>query len=117
MSKKFNLSLVGGLLAGIATSLCCAGPLVLLSLGVGGVWVSNLTALEPYRPIFIVFAGAMLVIAYFQLYETVVEPCCDEDKVCAKPSTQRLYKGLFWGVVVIVLLAIASPYLISFLFR
>ncbi len=33
MSEKINLSLIGGFIAGIATLLCCTGPLVLLSLG------------------------------------------------------------------------------------
>lgn len=116
MLEKFNLPLVGGLLAGIATSLCCAVPLILLSLGVGGAWVSNLTALEPYRPVFIVLACAMLVIAYFQLYETEENQACEEGKVCAEPATRRLYKKLFWGVVVVVLVAFASPYLIAFIY-
>ena len=116
MSEKFSLPLIGGLLAGIATSLCCVAPLVLLSLGVGGAWVSNLTALEPYRPVFIVLACAMLVIAYFQLYETADNQLCEEGKVCAEPSTQRLYKKLFWCVMAVVLIAIASPYLISVIY-
>jgi mercuric ion transport protein len=47
---------VGGL-AAILASTCCLGPLVLLMLGVSGAWIGNLTALEPYRPLFIVAAG------------------------------------------------------------
>lgn len=116
MLEKFNLPLAGGFLAGIAASLCCAGPLILLSLGIGGAWVSNLTALEPYRPLFIVLAIFALLIAYFQLYLPAAESCCDEDKACAEPSTLRLYKRLFWCVVVVVLAAIASPYLIAFIY-
>lgn len=116
MSEKFSFPLIGGFLAGIAASLCCVGPLILLSLGIGGAWVSNLTALEPYRPIFIVIAISALVIAYFQLYLSTSEACCDEDTVCAKPSTQRLTKNLFWGVVAVVIAAIASPYLIALIY-
>lgn len=116
MSEKFSLPLIGGFFAGIAASLCCVAPLILLSLGVGGAWVSNLTALEPYRPIFIVLAIFALVIAYFQLYLPVEEPCCDENKVCAKPPTQRLYKNLFLVVVAVVISSIASPYLISIIY-
>ena len=117
MLEKFSLPLIGGFLAGIAASLCCVAPFVLLSLGIGGAWISNLTALEPYRPIFIVVAIFALVIAYFQLYLPVEESCCDENKMCAEPSTRRLYKRLFWGVVVVILAAIASPYLIAFIYR
>jgi hypothetical protein len=42
-----------GALAAIVGSLCCVAPLVLLTLGISGAWISQLTALEPYRPIFI----------------------------------------------------------------
>jgi len=116
MSKKLNVSLIGGLLAGIATSLCCIGPLVLLSLGFGGAWVSNLVALKSYRPVFIVMALAALVVAYSLVYKPASDQACEEGKVCAVPPTKRLYKGLFWGVTVLVLVSIASPYLISIIY-
>ena len=32
-------------------SACCLGPLVLITLGVSGARISNLAALEPYRPL------------------------------------------------------------------
>lgn len=38
-------ALVVGALAAIGASVCCAGPLVLLMLGIGGAWVVSLTAL------------------------------------------------------------------------
>lgn len=40
------------LMAAIGASVCCVAPLVLLSLGIGGAWVSTLTAMEPVRPFF-----------------------------------------------------------------
>ena len=116
MSEKLNISLIGGLLAGIATSICCAGPLVLLSLGFGGAWVSNLVALKPYRPIFIVLALAALVIAYSLIYNPASDQACEEGKICSVPPVKRMYKGLFWAVTVMVLASIASPYLISIIY-
>jgi mercuric ion transport protein len=56
-------ALLAGGVAAILASTCCLGPLVLLTLGVSGAWIGNLTALEPYRPIFIVVAAAALVVA------------------------------------------------------
>ena len=47
-----------GVLAAIVGSLCCVAPLVFITLGIGGAWISQLTALEPKRPIFM---GVMLV--------------------------------------------------------
>lgn len=40
-------SLAAAAVAAILASACCLGPLVLLTLGLGGAWVSNLTGLEP----------------------------------------------------------------------
>jgi mercuric ion transport protein len=51
-------ALLTGGLAAILASTCCLGPLVLITLGVSGAWISNLTLLEPYQPLFI---GAAVV--------------------------------------------------------
>lgn len=61
-------SLIAGVLAGIAASVCCVGPLVLLALGIGGTWVGNLTTMEPYRPIFIGLTLLFLGLAFRKLY-------------------------------------------------
>ena len=50
MSLNPKAALVAGGVAGIGASLCCVGPLVLVLAGVGGAWVSALSALEPFRP-------------------------------------------------------------------
>lgn len=65
MSKSPNGrgALFAGGLAAILASTCCLGPLILVALGFSGAWIRNLTALEPYRPIFI---GVALV-AMFSL--------------------------------------------------
>ncbi len=117
MSEKINTPLVSGLVAGIAASVCCVGPLLLLFLGFGGAWVSNLTALEPYRPIFIGIALLALSLAYLRIYRPKSEQSCEEGNVCTKPQANHLYKRLFICVVVIVLASIASPYLIPLIYR
>jgi mercuric ion transport protein len=61
-------SLVAGVLAGIGASVCCVGTFVLLGLGVGGAWVGNLTAFEPYRPVFIALTLLFLGLAFRRLY-------------------------------------------------
>ena len=35
--------------AGLASA-CCVVPLVLVTLGISGAWIANLTALEPFKP-------------------------------------------------------------------
>ena len=104
-----GVSLFGGVVAGIAASLCCVGPLVVLMLGMGGAWVSNLTALEPYRPVFIILSLFALFYAYRSIF---AKGDCEDGKVCAAPPVRSSYKLMFWLVAVMVLLSIASPWLI-----
>ena len=39
-------SLLAGAAAAVGASACCAGPLLLVLLGIGGAWGSRLVALE-----------------------------------------------------------------------
>lgn len=95
-------------IAGIFASACCVGPLVLVSLGLGGAWVGTLTALEPYRWIFFGVAVLALIFAWRKIYRPVEQ--CAPGQVCAVPRTRRAYKITFWVVGVLVLIAFTSPY-------
>src|SRR5258708_16920370 len=48
-----RLVAAGGILGALAASSCCIVPLILFSLGIGGAWIGNLTALAPYKPLFV----------------------------------------------------------------
>ncbi|MEO1765775.1 mercuric ion transporter MerT [Thiobacter aerophilum] len=109
MSPNPKLPLVGSVIAAIAASLCCIGPLVLVLLGVGGAWVGNLAALEPFRPFFLAAALIALYLAWKKLYRS--PKACTPGSLCAHPATDRLYKALFWLVAVLVGLAFVFPYL------
>lgn len=75
-----NNSLFASALAAIGASVCCVGPLILLTLGVGGAWVANLTALGPYRPFFIGLTMLFLGFAFYKLYllpqTCILGSCC-----------------------------------------
>ncbi len=104
---------VGGL-AAILASTCCLGPLVLLMLGITGAWIANLTALEPYRPIFIGAAVVALVFSYRQIFRPAV--VCGPDEVCAVPQVRTTYKALFGLVVVLLLIAVSYPFVAPFFY-
>src|SRR6266849_4632435 len=87
-------SLIGSALAAIGGSVCCVGPLVLLALGVGGTWVGNLTALEPYRPIFVGLTVIFWGLAFRRLY--LVPQACAPDTRCAEPHTIKRQRLIFW---------------------
>ncbi len=101
-------TLIAGLIAGITASACCIGPLVLLMLGISGSWIGNLTALEPYRPIFIGITLLFLGLAFRKLY--LVPQRCATDTPCAQPANLRLQRIVFWLVTVMVTLIVTFPW-------
>ncbi|THD11363.1 mercuric ion transporter MerT [Metallibacterium scheffleri] len=106
--RKGALALGG--LAAILASTCCLGPLVLVLLGFSGAWIGNLTVLEPYRPIFIVVAVALLWFAYRRIFRPV--DACRPGELCAIPQVRTTYKIIFWVVLALVLVALAFPYVL-----
>ncbi|MGQ0708589.1 MAG: mercuric ion transporter MerT [Rhodoferax sp.] len=112
-SDPSRLPLATGGLAALLASTCCLGPLVLVSLGISGAWIGQLTALEPYQPWFIGVALVSLLLAWRRIYRPA--PCAS-GAVCALPRTQRLVKGLFWLVVALVGVALAYPYVLPWFY-
>src|SRR5258708_34145548 len=68
-----NLMATGGLLAALAAASCCVVPFALFLLGISGAWISNLTALEPYQPIFAAIAFGFLGRRFYLVYRK--PPC------------------------------------------
>ena len=102
-------ALVAGGLAAILASTCCLGPLVLIGLGFSGAWIGNLSALEPYRPIFIGVALVALFFAYRRIFRPAA--ACKPGEVCAIPQVNTAYRTLFGIVAALVLIALAFPYI------
>jgi mercuric ion transport protein len=100
--------LVAGIVAAIGASACCLGPLVLLALGVSGAWIGSLTALEPYRPIFIGLTLLFLAFAFRRLY--LARSVCSPGSACANPRTLNRQRLGFWIVTILLLGLIAVPW-------
>ena len=100
-------SLIASVLAAIGASVCCVGPLVLLALGIGGTWVASLTAMEPYRPMFIGLTLLFLGLAFRKLY--LVPQACAPGTRCADPRTIKRQRLTFWIVAVLLLGLLAVP--------
>jgi len=93
---------------------CCILPLVLVSLGVTGVFIGQLTALYVYKWVTLSFAAAALAYGFWKAYRPVAAEDC-VDGTCARPIDRRLMRGVLWGALLIVLLALAFPALSPFL--
>ena len=112
--KISRSALLAGGIAAILASTCCLGPLVLIGLGVSGAWIGNLTALEPYRPVFI----GLALIAMFFAGRRIFRPAqdCKPGEVCAIPQARLAYKVIFWVVAALVLIALGFPYVVPFFY-
>jgi len=94
---------------GLLASACCIVPLLLVTLGVGGAWVSSFTALEPYRPFFIGVAVAFLAWAGFREYRATRGPACD----CEVTVNDKIRRALLVVGTLATLALIASPSIIK----
>jgi len=101
-------TLFASVIAGITASACCLGPLVLLMLGISGSWIGNLSAMEPYRPIFIGITLLFLGLAFRKLY--LVPQSCTVDKPCAEPANLRKQRILFWLITVFITAMVTFPW-------
>ncbi len=110
-ATKTRLIAAGGILGALGASLCCVVPLVLFMLGVSGAWIGNLTALTPYKPLFIALTAGFLGYGYYLVYRKP-KVACAEGSACAKPLPNRLVKGSLWFATVLVVIAFAWPVII-----
>ena len=106
-NKLDRTTLAAGGLAAILASACCVGPLVLVSLGLGGAWMSNLRALGPFQPVFIGLALIAMFFAYRHIYRPAAD--CKPGEACAIPQVKTTYKLLFWVVAALILVALVFP--------
>lgn len=101
-----NWSLGTALGAALGASACCTIPLVLVSFGVGGAWIGSLTALAPYRWVFVGLALSALGYAGYNEWRRSRRPDCDCDTVFSSAMRRTLL-----GTGALVALLIVSPWL------
>ena len=93
-----------GVSAALIASSCCVAPLILVTLGIGGAWMGNLTALEPYKPYFIVATVAFLCAGFWTVYLKPKKQCA-EGSYCAHPASARITKTALWAATLLVVLS------------
>jgi mercuric ion transport protein len=110
-NHRATLLAAGGILAALGAASCCLIPFALFFVGVSGAWIGNLTALEPYQPI---FAGVALGLIGYGSYLVYRKPkaTCADGSYCARPSSSRLAKAGLWTGGTLVIAAIAFPHVI-----
>ena len=107
-AKTGNALLAGGILAGVWASICCGVPMVLVTLGISGAWISTLTSFAPLRPVFV---GLALVLFGFAIRRAFFSP-----KACADPRTQRKQRSVFALLLFVFVAIFTFPWYAELIF-
>ena len=99
-----KLFAAGGVFGALLASSCCIVPLVLVSLGISGTWIGSLTALEPYKPLFLAVTGLALAAGFWHVYFKP-KPACADESYCARPLSGLITHFALWIATVIALLS------------
>lgn len=114
-SKALQKATLGGsLLAAIAASLCCIGPLVTAALSAGGFAAS--AVFEEWRPVFLGVTFALLALAWYLTYRKP-KAACEPGSACATKPVAKWNKMVLWFATAFVLIAAAFPSLSSAILR
>jgi len=107
--RRATLLSVGGILAALGAASCCVIPFALFLVGVSGAWIGNLTALEPYQPVFAAVALGFIGYGAYLVYWKQKAACAD-GSYCARPEAGRAAKIGLWSAGVLVVIAVGFPH-------
>lgn len=96
----------GALIGATLASACCVVPLLLVTLGISGAWIANLTALEPYKPYVAAVTLVLLSYGFWRVYFKPAPPC-EDGSYCARPQSVRMTKAALWLGLIIVIVALS----------
>ncbi len=107
-----RVATTGSLLGALAMTSCCILPLVLVSLGVGGVWIAQLTALYAYKWFTFSIAAGFIGWGFWKAYRPIK---CREGAVCARPINKTIMRAALWFATFVVLVALIFPYITPYI--
>ena len=111
---KTQASLAGGVLAAIGATACCFGPLLLVTLGFGGVWAARMQGLATLQPVFV---GLTLLFMGFAFHRLYIKPRqCAPGDVCEAPQVLRRQRIAFWLVVALIAVMAVFPFFADYLY-
>lgn len=103
---------LGGVAAAFLGALCCAGPLIFVTFGIGAGLAATF---EPLRPLF----GVLMVVAFAMGFYTVYgkrsaqgsgeREACVSGQVCAVPRAHPREKTILWTAVAIAMILWTFP--------
>jgi mercuric ion transport protein len=104
---KASIAALAGVVAAIGSTLCCAGPLVAVAVGMSSAGIAPL--FEPLRPFFILAAVAAIGSGFVVLHREE-RKACHAGAVCASPLARRRMKQVLWVATAIAIPLLTFPY-------
>ena len=106
--RKSGLLAAGAaVLAAFGASLCCVGPILFVTVGVGAGLASTM---EPLRPFFTGITVLALGIGFYTVYRRPSEAdACAPGEACARPRSRRREKVVLWAATILAVLFWSFP--------
>ena len=96
--------------AAFLASLCCAGPLLFVTLGVGAGLASRF---EPLRPVFTVLSVGLLALGFYAVYgrrsAVPAAATCSAESVYTSSRGRRRDTVLLWGAALVAFVLLTFP--------
>jgi|SRR5713101_2140934 len=106
-ATKAVLAATSGVVAAVVTTLCCAGPLVAVAIGLSGAGLA--ATFEPLRPYFV--AGTVLALGFgFVVLRREERRACEAGTLCASPVVRRRMKWALWTATIIAIPLLTFPW-------
>ena len=106
-TTKTSLAASGAIAAAMASTLCCAGPLVAVALGLSGAGLA--ATFEPLRPYFV--AGTVFALGFgFVVLNREERRACEPGTLCASPIARRRMKWALWIATLIAVPLLTFPW-------
>jgi mercuric ion transport protein len=113
--RRETFAAAGSIGASLLIASCCLGPTLFLLFGVSIASLGHLSALEVYRPYFILAGGAALLYAAWGAWSATRASAPGEDcstGTCA-PTTPRSTRGVVLLALALYLVSIAYPWILA----
>jgi mercuric ion transport protein len=112
-STKAVVAATSGIAAAVGSALCCAGPLVAVTLGLSGAGLA--ATFEPLRPYFV--AGTVVALGFgFVVLHREERRACEPGTFCASPVVRRRMKWALWIATVVAVPLVTFPWWSKFVF-
>lgn len=108
--RRMGTSL-GAVVAAFLASLCCMGPVVFVTIGIGAGLARQF---EPLRPVFTILTVALMAAGFYSVYgrrgAADSEASCSADDMCRIPAANRTRdKIVLWTATLIAVVLLTFP--------